>query len=65
MYVDNCLEEYHVPHIDPEWNRILDYRNYVVEPARWYPLQHSPLASDDARYGTGETLYRYLCPTRR
>lgn len=62
VYLDNYLEGYHVPHIHPELNRILDYRDYVVEPARWNSLQHSPLASDGALYGDGEALYWFVWP---
>lgn len=61
-YIDNYLEGYHVPHIHPELNRMLDYRDYVVETARWYSLQHSPLASDKALYGDGEALYWFVWP---
>jgi choline monooxygenase len=61
-YIDNYLEGYHVPHIHPELNRMLDYRDYVVEPARWNSLQHSPLASDAALYGDGEALYWFVWP---
>lgn len=61
-YIDNYLEGYHVPHIHPELNRLLDYRDYVVETGRWHSLQHSPLASDAALYGDGEALYWFLWP---
>ena len=33
-YVDNYLEGYHVPHVHPALNRMLDYRNYATELAR-------------------------------
>jgi phenylpropionate dioxygenase-like ring-hydroxylating dioxygenase large terminal subunit len=62
VYIDNYLEGYHVPHIHPELNRVLDYRSYVVECARWHSLQHSPLESGDALYGSGETLYWFVWP---
>ncbi|MGH8182118.1 MAG: aromatic ring-hydroxylating oxygenase subunit alpha [Rhodanobacteraceae bacterium] len=61
-YVDNYLEGYHVPHIHPELNRMLDYRDYVIETARWHSLQHSPLASDKQLYGNGEALYWFVWP---
>ena len=61
-YIDNYLEGYHVPHIHPELNRMLDYRDYVVECARWHSVQHSPLASDAALYGDGEALYWFVWP---
>lgn len=62
VYIDNYLEGYHVPHIHPELNRILDYRDYAVEPARWNSRQRSPLASDEGLYGNGEALYWYVWP---
>ncbi|HET8899415.1 MAG TPA: aromatic ring-hydroxylating dioxygenase subunit alpha [Rhodanobacteraceae bacterium] len=61
-YIDNYLEGYHVPHIHPELNRMLDYRDYTVETARWTSLQHSPLDSGEVLYGAGEALYWYLWP---
>ncbi len=61
-YVDNYLEGYHVPHIHPELNRMLDYRSYTTELTPWYSLQHSPLESADALYGNGEALYYYIWP---
>jgi choline monooxygenase len=61
-YIDNYLEGYHVPHIHPELNRLLDYRDYVVDTGRWHSLQHSPLASDAALYGDGEALYWFVWP---
>jgi choline monooxygenase len=62
VYIDNYLEGYHVPHIHPELNGMLDYRSYVVETAPWYSLQHSPLDSGDALYGSGEALYYLVWP---
>jgi choline monooxygenase len=46
VYVENYLEGYHIPHLHPELNRMLDYRSYVTETAPWYSLQYSPLESD-------------------
>lgn len=62
VYVDNYLEGYHVPHIHPELNRMLDYRSYVTELARWHCLQWSPLESTDDLYGNGEALYYWIWP---
>ncbi|MEO6384094.1 MAG: aromatic ring-hydroxylating dioxygenase subunit alpha, partial [Thermomonas sp.] len=31
VYVDNFLEGYHVPHVHPGLNRLLDYRSYRTE----------------------------------
>jgi choline monooxygenase len=62
VYVDNYLEGYHVPHIHPELNRMLDYRSYRTECARWHSLQWSPLESSGELYGDGEALYYWLWP---
>lgn len=62
VYVDNYLEGYHIPHIHPELNRMLDYRRYVTETGPWHSLQHSALESGDDLYGTGEALYVFLWP---
>lgn len=62
VYVDNYLEGYHVPHIHPELNRMLDYRSYITELARWYSLQWSPLESASDLYGSGEALYYWIWP---
>jgi choline monooxygenase len=62
VYVDNYLEGYHVPHIHPGLNSVLDYRSYVTETAQWYSYQFSPLESADELYGSGEALYYFLYP---
>jgi len=62
VYIDNYLEGYHVPHIHPGLNRLLDYRSYETSLARWHSLQSSPLQSSDSLYGSGEALYYYLYP---
>lgn len=61
-YIDNYLEGYHVPHIHPELNRVIDYRSYIVETKRWNSFQHSPLDSGDTLYGSGEALYWFIWP---
>ena len=61
-YVDNYLEGYHVPHIHPALNRMLDYRSYTTELTEWYSLQHSPLESAPTLYGSGEALYYFIWP---
>jgi choline monooxygenase len=58
VYVDNYLEGYHVPHVHPELNRMLDYRSYRTETAAWQVLQSSPIRSDAG----GEALYYWLWP---
>ena len=62
IYVDNYLEGYHVPHVHPALNRMLDYRSYVTETSEWHSLQWSPLESDDTLYGNGDALYYWLWP---
>ncbi|MCY7354646.1 MAG: aromatic ring-hydroxylating dioxygenase subunit alpha [Lysobacter sp.] len=65
VYVDNYLEGYHLPHVHPALNRMLDYRSYVTETHHWHSLQWSPLrTSDDGSsntlYGDGDALYYWL-----
>ncbi|KAF1720086.1 aromatic ring-hydroxylating oxygenase subunit alpha [Pseudoxanthomonas wuyuanensis] len=62
VYVDNYLEGYHVPHIHPGLNKLLDYRSYITETAGWYSFQWSPLESGDGLYGDGDALYYWLWP---
>ena len=62
VYIDNYLEGYHVPHVHPGLNKLLDYRSYRTELERWHSLQWSPLESDDSLYGNGDALYYWLWP---
>lgn len=62
VYCDNYLEGYHVPHIHPGLNSLLDYRQYVTETGDWFSYQYSPLQSDDALYGDGDALYYFIYP---
>lgn len=62
VYVDNYLEGYHLPHVHPGLNRLLDYRSYRTETAAWHSLQWSPLESGDGPYGSGDALYYWLWP---
>jgi choline monooxygenase len=62
VYVDNYLEGYHVPHVHPALNRMLDYRSYITEVETWHSLQWSPLESDSTLYGNGDALYYWLWP---
>lgn len=62
VYCDNYLEGYHVPHIHPGLNSLLDYRQYVTETLDWFSYQHSPLLSDAALYGDGDAVYYFIYP---
>lgn len=61
-YIDNFLEGYHLPHIHPALNRLLDYRSYTTETAAWHSLQSSPMENAENFYGSGEALYYYIYP---
>ncbi len=62
VYIDNYLEGYHVPHIHPGLNRMLDYRSYTTETTAWHSLQHSPLENSGGIYANGEALYYFIWP---
>lgn len=62
VYVDNYLEGYHLPHVHPALNRMLDYRSYVTETHALHSLQWSPLESSASLYGNGDALYYWLWP---
>jgi choline monooxygenase len=62
VYVDNYLEGYHLPHIHPGLNKVLDYRSYRTELARWHSLQHAPLEGADNFYGQGGAYYYFVYP---
>lgn len=63
VYVENYLEGYHVPHVHPKLNLLLDYRSYVTTAEHWHSLQWSPMESTaDNFYGDGDALYYCLWP---
>jgi choline monooxygenase len=62
VYVDNFLEGYHLPHVHPGLSRVLDYRAYDTELARWHSLQHSPLRDQAGIYGDGDAWYFFVWP---
>jgi choline monooxygenase len=63
VYVDNYLEGYHLPHIHPELNKLLDYRSYTTTCARWHSLQYSPIAGlQGAPYAEGGAYYYFVWP---
>lgn len=61
-YVDNYLEGYHLPHIHPGLNKLLDYRSYTTHRADWYSWQHSPLDGEQGLYKAGEAFYYFVWP---
>jgi choline monooxygenase len=62
VYVDNYLEGYHLPHIHPGLNKLLDYRSYTTTLAPWHSLQHSPLEDAGNFYGQGGAFYFFVYP---
>jgi choline monooxygenase len=73
IYVDNYLEGYHVPVVHPGLHKELDYDNYVVEPHRYFSIQHAPLRpikgaeGSERRYDprsadVPEAVYAWLFP---
>jgi choline monooxygenase len=63
VYVDNYLEGYHLPHVHPGLNKLLDYRSYTTAITEWYSYQHSPLESlDENFYGDGDAHYYCIFP---
>ncbi len=62
VYVDNFLEGYHIPHVHPGLNQLLDYRSYETITSKWHSLQWSALESDASLYGDGDALYYWLWP---
>ncbi len=70
VYVDNYLEGYHLPRVHPGLSRLLDYRSYHTELARWHSLQWSPLDTATGPYvsdgasdgGASVALYWWLWP---
>ncbi|HEX2667785.1 MAG TPA: SRPBCC family protein [Gammaproteobacteria bacterium] len=61
-YVDNYLEGYHLPHVHPGLNKLLDYREYTTHTAPWYSYQHSPLDGDQGPYTAGDAHYYFIYP---
>ncbi len=61
-YVDNYLEGYHLPHVHPGLNKLLDYREYTTQTAEWHSHQHSPLDGEQGPYAAGEAHYYFIYP---
>lgn len=62
VYVDNYLEGYHLPHVHPGLNRLLDYRSYTTHTAEWHSWQHSPLDGSRGPYQAGDAHYYFVYP---
>jgi len=62
VYVDNYLEGYHLPHVHPGLNRLLDYRTYATVTSEWHSYQHSPLDGSGGPYEAGEAHYYFVYP---
>lgn len=61
-YVDNYLEGYHLPHVHPGLNKLLDYRSYATHTTAWHSWQQSPLDGDRGPYKAGEAFYYFIWP---
>ena len=61
-YVDNYLEGYHLPHVHPGLNKLLDYRSYDTHLAAWHSWQQSPLDGERGPYQAGEAHYYFVWP---
>ncbi|MBV1908763.1 MAG: aromatic ring-hydroxylating dioxygenase subunit alpha [Kangiellaceae bacterium] len=67
VYMDNYLEGYHLPHVHPGLNKLLDYRSYDTKLFEWYSYQYSPLENEsnnqaDIYYGEGSAHYYCIFP---
>lgn len=64
IYIDNYLEGYHIPHVHPELNKLLDYRTYKTQVSKWHSLQHSNFKETESFYGTAadKAFYYFIYP---
>jgi choline monooxygenase len=62
VYVENYLEGYHLPHVHPGLNRLLDYKSYQIQLDTWHSYQFSPLDQGDSFYGQGQAHYYFIYP---
>lgn len=62
VYVENYLEGYHLPHVHPGLNQLLDYKSYQTELHQWHSYQFSPLEQGDSFYGQGQAHYYFVYP---
>lgn len=67
VYIENFLEGYHLPHVHPGLNKLLDYKSYQTELSKWHSYQFSPLEQgggqdDPINYGEGQAHYYFVYP---
>ncbi len=62
VYVENYLEGYHLPHVHPGLNQLLDYKSYQTQLQRWHSYQFSPLDQASGFYGEGQAHYYFIYP---
>ncbi|MFC3194500.1 SRPBCC family protein [Marinicella sediminis] len=62
VYVENYLEGYHLPHVHPGLNQLLDYKSYQTELSQWHSYQFSPLDQGGDFYGEGQAHYYFIYP---
>lgn len=62
VYMDNYLEGYHLPHVHPGLNKLLDYRSYETYLSKWHSWQSSPLDGKRGPYQAGEAFYYFIWP---
>lgn len=62
VYVENYLEGYHLPHVHPGLNKLLDYKSYQTKLHQWHSYQFSPLDHGDSFYGKGQAHYYFVYP---
>lgn len=62
VYVENYLEGYHLPHVHPGLNQLLDYKSYQTQLSHWHSHQFSPLEQSDGIYGAGQAHYFFIYP---
>lgn len=64
IYIDNYLEGYHIPHVHPELNKLIDYRDYTTTVFDGYSLQQAHFKEDENQYGSAsdEAFYYFLFP---
>ncbi len=67
VYVENFLEGYHLPHVHPGLNQLLDYKSYQTQLSKWHSYQFSPLEQGNSQagqisYGEGQAHYYFIYP---